>query len=468
VIDFEPKAKEACGLIGVFGHPEAVQMTYLGLYALQHRGQESAGICSTDGSTIKSHRAMGYVGDCFDKPTLKELRNDVAIGHVRYSTKGSSTIDNVQPLLISYSRGQLAVAHNGNLVNADELRNELETMGSIFQTTNDSEVMLHLLAKPSLRFDAPGLSQMLNRIQGAFSLLFLTPDGIVAVRDANGWRPLWLGTVDGAHVLASETCALDLIGAEAVREIEPGEMLWISKDGLESRRFAPHGERAFSHCIFEHIYFARPDSRIFGETVHEVRKRLGALLAEEHPVEADIVISVPDSGNSAALGYSTASGIPLEFGFIRNHYVGRTFIQPKQVERDFSIRLKVNVVKEVVEGKRVIIVDDSMIRGTTSRDRIKYLRRAGAKEVHLRISCPPHRFPCYFGIDFPTRAELIAANNTIEEIRESLQLDSLGFLSEASLRKSVSKPDDYCTACFDGNYPIPVPSELDKYAHEIT
>ncbi len=443
-------------------------MTYLGLYALQHRGQESAGICSSNGATLKYHRSMGYVADCFDEACLESLRNPTAIGHVRYSTKGSSTIDNVQPLCVSSSRGQLSVAHNGNLVNADELRNELETMGSIFQTTNDSEVILHLMAKPSLRFDAHGLSLVLNRIQGSFSLLFLSPDAMVAVRDPGGWRPLWLGEVDGAHVLSSETCALDLIDATAIREIEPGEMLWITQDGIESRRFAPRGERPLSHCIFEHIYFARPDSRIFGETVHEVRKRLGQLLASEHPVEGDIVVPVPDSGNSAALGYSQASGIPLEHGFIRNHYVGRTFIQPSQGQRDFSVRLKVNVVKEVVKGKRVIIVDDSMIRGTTSRNRIQYLRNAGAEEVHLRISCPPHRHPCYFGIDFPTRAELLAANHTLEEIREQLNLDSLGFLSQEALLKSVSRPDDYCTACFDGNYPIPVPSELDKFAHERT
>ena len=457
--------KENCGLYGVYGAPDAVEKTYLGLFALQHRGQESAGIVSTDGREVLDHRGMGLVHDVFSPEQLARLRNPRAIGHVRYSTTGSSNISNAQPMLITCARGRIAVAHNGNLVNGRELRAEFEQRGSIFQSTMDSEVILHLLAQPRPNGEEEAFVRCLNSIRGAYSLLFLTPERMIAARDPQGFRPLCLGMLDGGHAVASESSAFEMTGVRFVRELEPGEMVTIDSDGVRSKIFAP--EVKPSSCIFEHIYFARPDSTIFGENVHKVRTRLGRALAKEHPGKADIVIPVPDSGNAAALGYTMESGIPLQLGFVRSHYVGRTFIQPAQADRDVSVRIKLNVVREVVEGKRVIVVDDSIIRGTTSRSRVRLLREAGAREVHLRISCPPHRFPCHYGIDFPTPGELIANNHSLAEMRGILGVDSIGYLSLPGMLKSVAGPAaHYCTACWSGDYSVPFPEDLDKYSLE--
>lgn len=457
--------KDKCGVFGIFGHREASYLTYLGLYALQHRGEESCGIVVTDAKKMSSHRGMGHVQDVFDGNHLEYLVGDRAIGHVRYSTTGSSNIKNAQPILVDYSRGEIAIGHNGNIVNADILRSELEAYGAIFQTTTDSEIIIHLMAKPALRNIEEGVMDALSRVEGAYSLVFLTHNYLIAARDPQGFRPLWLGKKDGAHVVASETCAFDMMEAEAVREIEPGEVLFISAKGIKSQKIRaddPH----LAHCIFEHVYFARPDSKIFGETVHLVRERLGRRLAKEHPIDADIVIPVPDSGNSAALGFSQESGIPLEYGIIRNHYVGRTFIQPSQGMRDFKVRVKFNFIKEVLKGKRVVVVDDSIVRGTTSKIRVKGLRQAGAKEVHLRISCPPHKFPCAYGIDFPTREELIANKYSTEEIKKYFECDSVGYLSLEGMLKSVSFPkENYCTACWTGKYPVSFEG-LDKFHAE--
>jgi amidophosphoribosyltransferase len=457
--------KDKCGVFGIFGHKEASYLTYLGLYSLQHRGEESAGIVVSDGKKMNSHRAMGHVQDVFDEGLIGRLVGDRAIGHVRYSTTGSSNIKNAQPILVDYSRGEIAIGHNGNIVNADILRSELEAYGSIFQTTTDSEIIIHLMAKPSLRNVEEGVLDALARVQGAYSLVFLTNHYLIAARDPQGFRPLWLGKKDGAWVVASETCAFDIMEAEPVREVEPGEAIFISEKGMKSQRI-PSGETHLAQCIFEHVYFSRPDSKIFGESVHLVRARLGRQLAKEHPVDADVVIPVPDSGNSAALGFSQESKIPLEYGIIRNHYVGRTFIQPSQGMRDFKARVKFNFVKEVLEGKRVVVVDDSIVRGTTSKIRVNSLRRAGAKEVHLRISCPPHRFPCAYGIDFPTKAELIANRYSMEEIRKYFDCDSVGYLSLEGMLQCVNFPkENYCTACWTGRYPVPFEG-LDKYHAE--
>ena len=457
--------KDKCGVFGIFGHKEAAYLTYLGLYSLQHRGEESAGIVASDGKVMSSHRDMGHVQEVFDGNKLEKLIGDRAIGHVRYSTTGSSNIKNAQPILVDYSRGEIAIGHNGNLVNADILRAELEAYGSIFQTTTDSEIIIYLMAKPTLRNVEEGVIDALGRIRGAYSLVFLTHDFLIAARDPQGFRPLWLGKKDDAHVIASETCAFDMMGAEAVREIEPGEVLFISSQGLKSVRLSPEGTKP-AHCIFEHVYFSRPDSLIFGESVHLVRQRLGRELSKEHPVAADIVIPVPDSGNSAALGYSRESGIPLEYGIIRNHYVGRTFIQPSQGIRDFKARVKFNFIKEVLAGKRVVVVDDSIVRGTTSKIRVNNLRQVGVKEVHLRISCPPHKFPCAYGIDFPTREELLANKYSIEEMRKYLDCDSVGYLSLEGMLKCVSLPkENYCTACWTGKYSVPF-KNMDKFHAE--
>ncbi len=457
--------KDKCGVFGVFGHKDAAYLTYLGLYALQHRGEESAGIVTSDGKTILSHRGMGHVQDVFDENRLQSLIGDRAIGHVRYSTTGSSNIKNAQPILVDYSRGEIAIAHNGNLVNADILRSELEAYGSIFQTTTDSEIIIHLMAKPSLRNVEEGVIEALGRVRGAYSLVLLTNSFLIAARDPQGFRPLWLGKKDGASLVASETCAFDMVDAEAVREIEPGEVLIISSKGIKSQKIASPEPQA-AHCIFEHVYFARPDSRIFGETVHLVRERLGRQLARECPAKADLVIPVPDSGNSAALGFSQESGIPLEYGIIRNHYVGRTFIQPSQGMRDFKVRAKFNFVKEVLKDKSVVVVDDSIVRGTTSKMRVRRLRQAGVKEVHLRISCPPHRFPCAYGIDFPTREELIANKYSMEEIKKYFECNSIGYLSLEGMLSCVTFPkENYCTACWSGKYPVPV-AGFDKFCTE--
>ena len=464
---WEDKPKEACGVFGVYGHPEASHLTYLGLYALQHRGEESAGIVSTDKKQMYAHRGMGLVADVFTEENLSQLKGPVAIGHTRYSTTGSSLLKNAQPLLVDTSRGPVAVGHNGNLVNASVLRDELEAHGSLFQTTIDSEIILHLMARPKYRTQEEGLLDTLRQLKGAFTLVFLTDREVIGVRDPNGFRPLCLGKLNGAYILASETCALDMIGAQFVREIEPGEVVFIDDKGPRFvKPFAPQEIRP-TYCIFEHVYFARPDSTIFGENVHQVRQKLGRQLAREHPAEADVVIPVPDSGNSAALGYSLESGIPFEFGITRNHYVGRTFIQPTQSIRDFKVKVKFNPMRQVLEGKRVVLVDDSIIRGTTSKTRVKSLFEAGAKEVHLRVSCPPSKNPCFYGIDFPTPKELIANNHTIEETRKYLGLTSLGYLSLEGLLSAVKgQKDHYCTACFSGNYPVDFGKEGNKYLFE--
>jgi amidophosphoribosyltransferase len=460
--------REACGLFGVFGHREAPRKTYYGLFALQHRGQESAGIASVaaDG-TIRSHLGMGLVTEVFAEPAaLEGLGSRVAIGHVRYSTTGGSVLCNAQPMVVRCARGPIGVAHNGNLTNVAELRRELERAGSIFQSSADSEAILHLYARPSeLPFDEH-LLRVLRRIEGAFSLLFITPDAIVGARDPHGWRPLWLGRLGDAHVLASETCALDLTGATRVREVEPGEMVIVTERGVESRRIAPATP---AHCVFEHVYFARPDSVIFGDAVHEVRKRLGRRLAQEQPADADVVIPIPDSGNLAAIGYSEASGLPFDQGFVRSHYVGRTFLKPSQAERSEGVSMKLAVVRAAVEGRRVIVIDDSVVRGTTARSRVRLLREAGAREVHLRISCPPIRHPCFFGVDFPTEEELIANQLAlnIPAICRELEATSLGYLSLEGMLACVTRPAaHYCTACWSGSYPIRVPAGTGKFVLE--
>lgn len=460
--------KHYCGLFGIYGHKDAAKMTQLGLYALQHRGEESAGIVSSDGKALRVHKGMGLVGEVFaDDKDLNRLLGDSAIGHVRYSTTGSSLLINAQPLVIDYSRGSVAVGHNGNLTNASVLRDELEAHGSIFQTTLDSEIIVHLMARPNYKTVEEGLIECLKLIKGAYSLVFLTEDELVGVRDPLGFRPLVLGKLGGAYVLASETCALDLVDATFIREIEPGEIVFIGEKGLRSVKPFGKAESNPAHCIFEHIYFARPDSIIFGDSVHLVRQRLGERLAKEHPADADIVIPIPDSGNSAALGFSHASGIPYERGLIRNHYIGRIFIQPHQFTRELGVRIKLNTVKDILKGKRVVVVDDSIVRGTTSKMRVESIRKAGAKEIHMRISCPPHRSPCFYGIDFPTKKELIASIHNVDEIKKYLGVDSLGYLSVEGLLSAVSLPkQNYCIACFTGQYPIPFGEEGDKYAME--
>lgn len=462
----EERPREACGLFGVYGSTDAAKLTYLGLYALQHRGQESAGIVTSDGSRFRTHKGMGLVGDVFNEETLDKLKGHVAIGHVRYSTTGSSLLKNAQPLVVEYARGSMAVGHNGNLVNAKLLRDELEAYGSIFQTTVDSEIILHLIAQSNSASFQDNLVETLKCIEGAYSLLLLNEDQMIGVRDPHGFRPLVIGKLGDAHVLASETCALDLIEAEYVRAVEPGEIVFINKKGIRSIKPFDKPERQ-AMCVFEHVYFARPDSILFGENVHEVRKELGRQLAKEHPADADLVIPVPDSGNSAAMGYSEASGIPMEQGFIRNHYIGRTFLQPTQLIRDFGVKIKLNPIKTVLKGKRIVVVDDSIVRGTTSRSRVKGLRDAGAKEIHLRISCPPHKNPCLYGIDFPSKEELIASSSNLDEIARFLQVDSLGYLSLEGMLKSVKNAkNNFCTACYDGRYPISFDKRLNKYVME--
>lgn len=458
--------REACGLFGVFGHPDAAMLTYYGLYALQHRGQESAGIVVSDGEEVSGFRGMGLVAQVFTPRVLSELKGSMAIGHTRYSTTGSSHLRNAQPLLVDSSQGQMAVAHNGNLVNANILRDELEAEGSIFQTTTDSEIILHLMAKPPSDDGQSRLICALRRIRGAYSLLLLTPEEIIAVRDPDGFRPLCIGQLDDAWIVASETCALDLVNASLVREVDPGEIVVINRDGVRSIRPFAGAER--SHfCIFEYVYFARPDSRINGRNVHQVRVELGRLLAREHRVDADIVMSVPDSGNSAALGYSLESGIPLEMGFVRNHYIGRTFLHPTQLIRNFQVRVKLNLIPDVVRGKRVVVVDDSIVRGTTSRARVTDLRSAGAREVHMRVSCPPHRFPCHYGVDFPTTDELLASSHNEEQIRRFLGVESVGYLSLPSMIEATGlTADQFCVACYSGRYPVPFDEALHKHVME--
>jgi len=446
-----------CGVVGVYGHEEAANLAYLGLYALQHRGQESAGIVSTDGNDLYAHRAMGEVEEIFKPDVLNKLPGSASIGHTRYSTAGDKALLNAQPILIDCNKGKISIGHNGNLTNAAEWRRKLEHKGSIFQTNSDTEVVVHLLAKSAARNLSGALGDALNQCEGAYSLVVLTPDELYAARDPRGFRPLNLAKFSApngqtAWIVASETCAFDLLNAQYVREIEPGEMLRISKSGLESIRFAP--EKPHQFCIFEHVYFARPDSTIFGRSVNDSREALGRQLAREHPVDADLVVPVPDSGVPAAVGYAMESGVPFRMGLIRNHYIGRTFIEPSQAIRNFGVKLKLNPVRGLMEGQRVVLVDDSIVRGTTSRKIVRMVREAGAKEVHVRISCPPTISPCYYGVDTPTREELIASSNTPGEICRFLGADSLGYLSLEGLRKSVNDTrGDFCTSCYTGNYP---------------
>ncbi len=454
-----------CGLFGVFGHPNAAVLTYYGLFALQHRGQESAGIVTTTGpdASFQQHRDMGLVSQVFGQEDLERLKGTRAVGHTRYSTTGTSTLKNAQPFVVDCLRGQLAVAHNGNLINAAVLRDELERKGSIFQTTADSEIILHLLAQPA-KNGASSLSA-LRRLEGAFSLIIMSERELIAVRDPFGFRPLALGKLDDAYILASESCALDLIHAKFIREVEPGEVLIISEDGLRSEW--PYRDEQQAFCMFEYVYFSRPDSIIGNVNVAKVRTEMGRELARRYPVEADIVVPVPDSGNYAALGFAHELGIPYEHAFVRNHYIGRTFLQPSQLIRDFDVRVKLNLIKEAVEGKRVVVIDDSIVRGTTARARVVNLREAGAREVHMRVSCPPHRFACHYGIDFPDPEKLIANRFSMEQICEYLGVDSLGYLDLEGMVRATGKPmNHFCLACFTGKYPLPVDPELDKFIME--
>ncbi|MBI4354747.1 MAG: amidophosphoribosyltransferase [Candidatus Omnitrophica bacterium] len=459
--------KHSCGLFGIYGHRDAARLTYLGLYSLQHRGEEAAGIVTFDGKTMHAHKGMGLVSEVFDEKSLHALPGRMAIGHTRYSTTGSSTLKNSQPLVVTYAKGSIAVAHNGNLVNAYELRQQLEANGSIFQTTVDSEIILHLLARATNKEFEDDLVECVRLLKGAFSLLFITEHALIGCRDPQGFRPLCIGRFNKTYVLASETCALDLIGAKFIRNVEPGEIVVITASGLRSLRPFKTEEIKPAHCLFEHVYFSRPDSMIFGENVQQVRINLGRQLAREHPVEADLVMPIPDSGNFAALGFSLESKIPFIMGMTRNHYVGRTFIQPAQEIRDLKVRVKFNPIRSIVKGKRLVLIDDSIIRGTTTRARVKSLREAGAKEIHMRISCPPTKHSCFYGIDFPTRKELIANRLSVDEICKFIGATTLGYLSLEGMLKAVSKPPaSYCTACWSGQYPIPFGEEGDKFALE--
>ena len=454
--------KEECGVFGIYGHTEAANLTYLGLYALQHRGQESVGIASSDGVRLQAHKAVGYVADSFDEATISRLAGMSAVGHVRYSTAGESGIKNAQPILIDCAHGEIAICHNGNLVNAQELREQLVADGSIFQTTSDTEVLLHLYAKSKAPTAEQALVESVTQAKGAFSLVLLTKDRLIAVRDPHGFRPLTLGKLGDSYIVCSETCALDLIDAEWIRDIEPGEVFIVGPDGAKSLH--PFGPARKAHCIFEHVYFSRPDSYVFGQSVNEVRTQLGRRLAAEQPVPADVVVPIPDSGVCAATGFAEAAGLPMQMGLIRNHYVGRTFIEPHQSIRHFGVRVKLNPVKSILNGRRVILVDDSIVRGTTSRKIVKMVRQAGASEVHLRISCPPTVSPCFYGVDTPKRAELIAATHSLEEIRRYIGADSLGYLSLEGMLESVgSTRSSYCTSCYTGKYPVAFPQNEEAY-----
>jgi amidophosphoribosyltransferase len=456
------KFKDECGVFGIAGHPDAANLTYLGLYALQHRGQESAGIASSDGKRVSLSRAMGYVADCFDEEKLNELSGSLAIGHVRYSTAGESNLVNAQPILIDCSHGEISLCHNGNIVNAIELRQQLVREGSIFQTSSDTEVILHLYARSQAAAAEDAIIESVSQIRGAFSIVMLTKEKLIAVRDPHGFRPLAVGRLGDATIVCSETCALDLIGATYIRDVEPGEVLVISKSGMRS--YKPFAEASPAHCIFEHVYFARPDSYVFGQSVNEVRTELGRELAREAAVDADVVVPIPDSGVCAALGYAEESGVPFKMGLIRNHYVGRTFINPQQAIRHFKVKVKLNPVKSILEGKRVLLIDDSIIRGTTSQKIVRMIRAAGASEVHMRISCPPTISPCYYGIDTPRRSELIASSHSVEDIREYLHADSLSYLSLEGMLSSVGmRARTYCTSCFTGKYPVEFPRDEDAY-----
>jgi amidophosphoribosyltransferase len=451
------KFREECGVVAIYGHPEAANLTYLGLYALQHRGQESAGIASSDGRTIHCYKSMGHVADIFTPTVISGLPGELAIGHTRYSTAGDTAILNAQPFSVACNKGRIAVAHNGNITNALELRRELEREGSIFQASSDTEVVLHLVARSRERTLAGALREALLQLEGAFSLVFLAEDRVIVARDPHGFRPLAFGQMElsqrrKAYVFASETCAFDLIDAVYMNDVEPGEMVIVGPEGVTRELYTAPAEPA--RCVFEHVYFSRPDSLVFGRPVQESRENLGRLLARAFPADADVVVPVPDSGVAAALGFAEESGIPFRQALMRNHYVGRTFIEPSQAIRDFGVKLKLNPVRHLLEGKRVVLVDDSIVRGTTSRKIVRMVRQAGAREVHLRISCPPTVSPCFYGVDTPSERELIAANNTVEEIRRFVEADSLGYLSLAGLREAVGDDDDqYCYACYTGNYP---------------
>jgi amidophosphoribosyltransferase len=454
------KLREECGVVAIHNHPEAETLAYLGLHALQHRGQESAGIVSSDGMSLHIHKSMGLVADIFTEKKLSRIRGTLAIGHTRYSTSGDSAILNAQPILVQSNKGMIALAHNGNLTNAQDIRARMEAQGSIFQTTSDTEVIVHLIAQSREQTLPDAMADALRRVEGAFSLVMISPDRIFAARDPRGFRPLAMGRIRAQGdrhrdtiVFASETCAFDLIGATYEREVKPGELVIVGPEGVTSRFYAPSLPQ--SSCIFEHVYFSRPDSRVFGRAVQESREQLGRQLAQEAPADADLVVPVPDSGVTAAMGYAAESGIPLRFGLIRNHYVGRTFIEPQQSVRDFGVKLKLNPVRSLLEGKRVVLIDDSIVRGTTSKKIVRMIRNAGAREVHMRISCPPTISPCFYGVDTPRKKELIAANNTVEEIRQYIGADSLAYLSIDGLKKACHDGEKtaYCTACYTGRYP---------------
>jgi amidophosphoribosyltransferase len=457
------KLHDECGVVAIFAHPEAEKLAYLGLHALQHRGQESAGIVSSDGMSLHQHKAMGLVADIFTEDVLTPLHGSIAIGHTRYSTAGASALLNAQPILVQSNKGAIALAHNGNLVNAQHIRQRLESQGSIFQTNSDTEVIVHLIALSREQTLPDAIADALRRVEGAFSLVMMSADRVFAARDPRGFRPLAMGRIPATEgysrdtiVFASETCAFDLIGAEYVREVKPGEMIVVGPDEITSRFYSTSA--AQSSCIFEHVYFSRPDSMVFGRAVQTSRENLGRQLAKESPVEADLVVPVPDSGVTAAVGYAAESGIPFRFALIRNHYVGRTFIEPRQTVRDFGVKLKLNTVRSLLEGQRVVLIDDSIVRGTTSRKIVRMIRNAGAREVHMRISCPPTISSCYYGVDTPSRTQLIAANKSIDEICEYIGADSLAYLSLEGLKKACGEgePIRYCTACYTGNYPTDV------------
>ena len=456
------KFKDECGVFGIFGHPEAANLAYLGLFALQHRGQESAGIAASDGEKMRVSRAMGEVAEAFDEATLAKLPGHLAIGHTRYSTAGESTLENAQPFLIDCTHGQIAVAHNGNLVNAREVRDDLVRSGSIFQTGSDTEVLLHLYARSRAPSVEEALTDSIAQVRGAYSLVLLTKNRLIAARDPHGFRPLALGRLGDAWIVCSETCAMDLIGATYVRDIAPGELLVISDGGLRS--IHPFPPQPLSQCVFEHVYFARPDSYVFGSSVNEIRTEFGRILAREAPAPADVVVPIPDSGVCAAIGYAEGADLPMKMGLIRNHYVGRTFIQPQQSIRHFSVKVKLNPVRSILEGQRVVLIDDSIVRGTTSRKIVKMVKAAGAREVHLRISCPPTISPCFYGVDTPSRAELIGATHTIEEIRKYVEADTLAYLSLDGLRQAVgAEQGSYCTSCYTGVYPVEFPRDEKAY-----
>src|SRR6188472_662898 len=456
------KFREECGVFGIFGHPEASKLTYLGLYALQHRGQESAGIAACDGGHIRVSKAMGHVNDVFNDDVLAKLPGEVAVGHVRYSTAGESRLANAQPLVVDSMHGQLALCHNGNLINGGELRDALIRAGAIFQSTSDTEVVVHLFARSRAANAETAVIDAISQVRGAFSFVVMTKDRLIGVRDPHGFRPLAIGKLGDAYVICSETCAMDLIGATYERDVEPGEMVVVSAQGLKSLR--PFAAAPHAQCVFEHVYFARPDSYVFGESVNRVRTEFGRRLARESGVPADVIVPIPDSGVCAAVGFAEQSGIPMRMGLIRNHYVGRTFIQPQQSIRHFGVRVKLNPVKSILNGKRVVLVDDSIVRGTTSRKIVRMVRSAGAKEVHMRISCPPTISPCFYGVDTPRKSELIGATHSVEQIREFLEADTLAYLSLNGLRQAVGdRRNSYCTSCYTGVYPVSFPQDEKAY-----